>query len=345
MKAVVLEKPGDVPDSLRVVNDRPIPQPGPGEVRVNVKAAGLNPVDYKIASRGVPKWEGNYPIVLGLDVAGTIDALGEGVNPEQYPIGTRVLYHGNLSLPHGGYAEKAIVTAKAIARIPENVSFADAAALPCAGMTAYQALYRKLHILDFTMRKSILITGASGGVGGFAVQLAALSDLHPIIATCSTANISYVKSLGATHVIDYTTLKNEQDLALQIKEITGGRGVDFVLDTLSSESATGVLVNQILAFNGALVCVAGLPDFSAPGAIVPFAKAISVCEVALGGAHLSGDEPSQRDLAQMDEILAKLVAAGKLKTLISKRVSLEQVPQALAEIAGRHVRGKIIMEL
>jgi NADPH:quinone reductase len=131
MKAMVLDRLGE-PETLRVM-DLPKPEPGPGEIRVRVQAVGLNPADYKLAADGHPDW--NYPFVLGLDVAGIVDALGEGVT--EWSIGDRVFYHGDLSKP-GGYAEYAITTSHTSARIPEGVSFTEAAALPCAGMTAYQ---------------------------------------------------------------------------------------------------------------------------------------------------------------------------------------------------------------
>ena len=131
MRALILNEPGPV-ESL-CVSDVSDPQPGPGEIRVQVAAVGLNPVDYKLAGRGNPNW--CYPHVLGLDVAGTVDALGEGVT--EWRVGDRVFYHGDLSKP-GGFAELAITTAHTTAAIPDSVSFVDAAALPFdEGLSAY----------------------------------------------------------------------------------------------------------------------------------------------------------------------------------------------------------------
>lgn len=174
MKALVIDKPGS-PESLRLA-EMPQPEPGEGEVRVKVHAAGLNPADYKFMQRGFRSW--NYPFVPGLDVAGIIDEIGPGVSDWQ--VGDAVYYHGNLSKP-GGFAEEAITVARTLAPLPKNISFVEAAALPCAGWTAYQALHRKLHI---EQEQTILIQGGAGGVGGFAVQLAALAGVKAI-ATCS----------------------------------------------------------------------------------------------------------------------------------------------------------------
>ena len=136
MRALLLDQPGPV-HSLRV-DSAPDPEPGAGEVRVKVAAVGLNPVDYKLAGRGHANW--TYPHIIGLDVAGTIDAVGTEV--DGFSIGERVFYHGDLTKV-GGFAEFAITTAHTIARIPDKVSFVDAAAIPCAGLTAYQGIVRR----------------------------------------------------------------------------------------------------------------------------------------------------------------------------------------------------------
>lgn len=153
-----------------------------------------------MADSGVSSW--SYPFILGLDVAGVVDAVGAEVNDWQ--AGERVYYHGNLS-KLGGYAEYAIATAIAVAPLPQDVSFAEAAAIPCAGFTAYHALHRRLHIQP---SQCILIHGGAGGVGGFAVQLASFAGLE-VISTCSESNFDYVQQLGAKHLIDYNNARPE----------------------------------------------------------------------------------------------------------------------------------------
>ena len=325
MKALVLDKPGQ-PDTLRIT-DMPVPEPGPGEVRVKVKAVGLNPVDYKVAESGVPGWE--YPFILGLDVAGTIESLGKAV--EGWKIGDDVFYHGNLSRP-GGYAEYAIAPAHILGAKPEGVPFSEAAAIPCAGFTAYQILSRKIPVKP---EHKILIHAAAGGVGGFAVQIARNMGLE-IMATCSKRNFDYVQELGANHLIDYST----ENITQRVLDITGGRGADIVINTVDPETATADM--ERLAFGGHLACVAGLPDFSA---IEPFTKALSIHESALGGAHLSGDRKSQEDLGAMAKELMAWVQDDKISPMLSETISMEDIPEVLTRLANRHVSGKIVAEI
>lgn len=325
MKALVLDRPG-TPESL-YTSDVEQPKPGPGEVRVKVHAVGLNPVDYKLAASGFPGWD--YPMILGLDVAGVIDAVGPGV--DEWFTGDPVYYHGDLSKP-GGYSQYAVVTTRTLAWLPDGLSFTDAAALPCAGFTAYQALHRKLHVQK---DKTILIIGGAGGVGGFAVQLSKVAGLK-IIATCSRHNINFVKDLGASEIIDYQS----ENVKQAVDEITKNRGVDYIIDTVSSESATAAL--DMLAFNGAIACVAGLPDISK---ISPFEKAISIHEVALGGAYLSDDSLALDDLARIGMEFGALAAKGLVKAMVEEVVTLEEIPDALVRLSMRHVRGKIVAKI
>ncbi|HLN60296.1 MAG TPA: zinc-binding dehydrogenase [Symbiobacteriaceae bacterium] len=325
MKALVLDAPGS-PDTLRLT-ELPRPQPGPGEVLVRVHAVGLNPVDYKVAQSGHPAWR--YPFILGLDVAGTVAEVGEGVTAWQ--TGDAVYYHGDLSRP-GGYAEWAVAAAHAVAPLPDGLSFVQAAALPCAGFTAYQALYRKLHIQP---GQTVLVTGGAGGVGGFAVQLAARQGCE-VIATCSAHNQAYVKKLGAAHTVDYT----RENISERVRSLTNGRGVDAVVDTVSSASATEAA--QLLAYNGGIACVAGSPDMAVAR---PFRQAASVHGVMLGGAHLSGDRPAQEDLARMGREFGALVSAGQIDPMLHEVIRMEEIPEALVRLSQRHVRGKIVAAL
>lgn len=184
-------------------------------------------MDYKLATWGHSTWK--YPHILGLDVvlpksnrridfyqSGEVVSCGSGVPVCKFKPGDRVVYHGDLSRP-GGYAEYSSVTWRALTHIPANVSNEDAAALPCAGLTAYQALHRRLHV---KAGDSILIHGGAGGVGLFAVQLAALAGCSPVITTCSEKNNDFVRSLGATHIVNY----EKQSVVDEVAKITGGRG-------------------------------------------------------------------------------------------------------------------------
>lgn len=305
----------------------PEPEPQEGEVRVQVRAVGLNPADYKFMARGFRTWE--YPFIPGMDAVGIIDAVGPGVT--EWQVGDSVYYHGDLSKP-GGFAELAIAKAHAIAHKPENLSFPQAAALPCAGFTAYQVLYRKLHVQP---DQTILIQGGAGAVGGFGVQLAALTGLQ-VISTCLPRDFERVRQLGAAEVIDYQT----EDVAARVREISNGRGVDAIVDTVSSANATAGL--NMLAFGGGIACVAALPDFSK---LQSFGKAISVHDVALGGAHLSGDIKAQKDLARIGKELGDLASAGKIDPMVGEVIDLEGIPQGLLRLSQGLVRGKMVAQI
>ena len=325
MKALILEAPGQ-PETLKLA-DHPTPVPRSGEVRVKVAAVGLNPVDYKTAQRGVPAWQ--WPHVLGLDVAGVVDAAGESVT--RWQPGDRVFYHGDLSKP-GGYAEYAVAPGHIMTRVPDDVSFEDAAAVPCAGYTAWQILSRRIPVKAGSI---ILVHGGAGGVGGFAVQLARRLDTR-VLTTCSRENFDYVKNLGADHAIDY---KNE-DVGSRVMELTDGRGADIIINTIDEASATRDL--DLLAHGGHLASVVGLPDL---GRLERFTKAVSVHEIALGSAHLFGGKNAQADLAAMGEELITMVREERLSTLLAETVDLGSVPAALARLSRRHVKGKIVATL
>lgn len=322
MKALVLNRPG-TPDTLTLA-DIPKPRVKAGHALIEVRAVGLNPVDYKTAANGNDAW--SYPHILGLDVAGVVAETDRDNN--EFKPGDRVYYHGNLARP-GGYAEYTLAPTHILAPVPESIRFEDAAALPCAGFTALQILTRKIKPAKGGM---VLIHGGAGGVGGFAIQIARHLDLT-IITTCSQPNFEAVQALGADYCIDY----GEEDVTARILEITDGRGVDAAINTIGSDSATKDL--ERMAFGGHLACVAGLPDFTQ---IIPFTRAVSIHESALGGAHLSGDLPAQKDLGQMGREMMAMLEQEQISSMLTKKISLADVPDALTRLSNRHVRGKIV---
>ena len=177
----------------------------------------------------------------------------------------------------------------------------------------------------------MLVQAGAGGVGGFAVQLAARAGAR-VITTASAANHAYVRALGAEEAIDY----RDEDVRARVMAWTSSRGVDAVVDTISGESATAG--TKMLAFGGGLAAVAGLPDF----AQVPFQKALSIHQIMLGGAYFNGGLEAQADLGRMGEEMIGMVAAGEIDPLVSEVIGLEDIPAGLERLAGRHVRGKIV---
>ncbi|GEM00904.1 NADPH:quinone reductase [Halolactibacillus halophilus] len=325
MKALLLEEKNKVFE-MKVGNiEKPIVNKG--EILIKVIATALNPVDYQTGNQGNPNWL--YPHILGLDSAGVVEEVGEDVT--NINVGDRVVYHSDLT-KKGGFAEYGVTTAHTVSLIPKGVSFEEAAALPCAGYTAYQALFHKMSV---SKGKTILIHAGAGGVGGFAIQLAKNAGLT-VLTTASYNNHEYVKSLGADYTIDY----HKEDFAEKSLEITHGLGVDFIIDTVGRENANKSL--KALAFNGHIAFIAGAPDINKA---ISFAHPLSFHQVALGSVHQSNNAKEQRTLSQMGDHMLMLLQEGKLDALVAKVISLDEVPEALAELATRKVKGKIVAKI
>ncbi len=246
----------------------PRPQAAPGHVLIKVHAAGLNPVDYKLAEGGNANWA--YPYILGLDVAGEIVELGEGVE-DTWKVGMRVAGHGDLRFD-GCFAEYVSAPTYELALIPDDVEYTTAAGLLCSALTAYQTINRKptyeLALIpddveyttaagllcsaltayqtinrkpNLNLVRTALVHGGSGAVGGVAVQLAKMHGIT-VFTTCSTRNVDYVREhVRPDAIIDYRT----QDVDERVRELTDGRGADLIVDTVSGEEAERDLGRRI----------------------------------------------------------------------------------------------------
>lgn len=309
------------------LGDAPEPAPGPGEVRVAMRAASLNPVDWKLCAGVAPWWE--RPMIVGLDGAGVIDACGEGVSG--WAPGDRVVWHGNLN--RGGvFADFALAPAHVLSRIPEAVSFEAAAALPCAGYTAFQGLVRKARIGAGDVA---LIQGGSGGAGGFAIQIARAYGAE-VIALARPEHEAHARALGARAVLDY----RRDDLPAAVRALNGGEGADVMFEVINPGDARRSL--DLIRYNGQLVTIDPMPDLSqTPG----YTYAASIHEVALGGAYAAGHLPTQRDFAVMGDALLALLARGALSSMIAEVIPLERAPEALKRLRRREVIGKVIISL
>jgi NADPH:quinone reductase-like Zn-dependent oxidoreductase len=217
------------------VQTRPVPRPGPGEVLIRVRAAGVNPVDWKVAVR-------RQGLVAGVDVSGVIDSVGEGVTG--WRVGEQVLGFARQS---GSYAEFAVIPVNSMARKPKALTFEQAAGIPIAAETAYRSLHEAGKLAP---GQTVLIHGAAGGVGSAAVQIAKALGAR-VIGTASANNHDFLRSLGVDQVIDYRSQRFEDVV----------RKVDVVLNTVNAE--TNARSIGVLREGGTLVSIVGAPDAAA----------------------------------------------------------------------------------
>jgi synaptic vesicle membrane protein VAT-1 len=215
MREIVITRHG-APEVMEE-RERPTPDPGPGEVRIHVKAAGVNFADV-LARMGLYPDAPPPPCVAGYEVSGYVDAVGPG--PARHEVGRHVLALTRF----GGYADFAIVPADFVWNAPPNLSHTEAASIPVTFLTGVVALYR---MANLKAGESVLVHGAGGGVGVAALQLARLRR-STVIGTASAAKHNALRSLGIDHVID----PGRTDVEAEVARITGGRGVDVVLDPL-----------------------------------------------------------------------------------------------------------------
>ncbi|WP_290759327.1 MULTISPECIES: zinc-binding dehydrogenase [unclassified Exiguobacterium] len=297
------------------------PTPGEGQALIRVKTVALNPVDYKATNN--PAW--TFPHIPGVDLAGVVEQIGPGA---EVKIGDRVAIHTNLQRD-GAFAEYALVDTRALALIPEDISFTEAAAILCAGMTAYEAIVQKMNT---TGKETILIHAGAGGVGGIGIQLAKRLGLK-VATTASTENHEWVKRLVADLAIDY----KKENVTDVIRDWTNGRGADLIFNTVGRDEATADLGR--LAFSGQLAFIAGGPDQSV---VKPFTLSPSIHEVALAAAYASEDDRAIRNLGHMASELLKLVAAKELDPLVTEEIPATDIVKGLQRLSERHVRGKII---
>lgn len=324
MKAYVIAKPADTVNDIQVI-DIPIPEPDEGKVLIRIRYASLNPVDYKLIANKPHFWQ--YPYILGLDCCGEIIKIGVGCS--RFQIGDKVAVHGNLTYG-GALAEYVVHPEHVLFKVPDSFDLRLAAALPCAGLTAYQALVRKMNIQS---GRTILIQAGSGGVGSFAILIAKAFGLK-VISSCSIHNVDYVKSLGADVVIDY---KN-QHIYAEIRKLYPA-GVDYILETTNKANLQQDLA--ILAFNGQISSVVGILDSSR---ITEFKTGFGFHEVALGGAYLSKHYQSQQDLACMGSELIDLLKSSSIFPDIHK-YSFDEVSLAFNNLVDSVNCGKIVIDI
>ena len=304
--ALVMELGGI--DSLEL-GDQPDPAPAAGQVLIKVHGAGIGPWDVGFLSGGFPGLA--LPFVPGQEIAGVVEAAGDetGVHP-----GERV--YASLFPAGGGFAELALASADRLAPMPGQVSFAEAAALVIGAGTAHEGLDDRGRL---QAGETVLITAAAGGVGSAAVQIAAAMGARPL-GVASPPNHDYLRSLGASEVFDY----HAADWVQQVRAAVPG-GVDLLLD-----------------------CAGGHTRDQAIGAVRDGGRAISIVfpgPPAQLERGITGESFAAHVTRQRLEALRRLVDTGRLRPQVQAVLPLDQARQALAQVAGRHTRGKIVLQI
>lgn len=315
MKAVVIDRFGGV-DELKV-RELPDPIPGPGEIRIRVAYSGVNPVDYKIREGHlVGHLPHDFPLIPGWEAAGTVDAVGSDVGGFEF--GQAVFaYCRKPVVKMGTYAELVTVRAEAVAPVPEGLSLPVAASVPLVALTAWQSLFG---FAGLKAGESVLVNGASGGVGGYAVQFAKLVGAK-VYATCGRGNLGYVKELGADVPIDYTTA--DFGSAVLQREPAG---VDFVMDCVGGETLKQSYA--LAKVGGRLVSIVDTPE----------ASRAAERNLKAGYVFVS---PNGEELAS----IGALLAARKIVPLPIEELPIAQVAEAHRRSETRHVRGKLVLKV
>ncbi|MGH2825802.1 MAG: NAD(P)-dependent alcohol dehydrogenase [Actinomycetota bacterium] len=313
MKAFLWEKYGP-PETLRMAEvDKPAPDAD--EVLVKVLAVSVNPADWH-SLRGKPLFSrATLGLLrpkhkfLGVDIAGQVDAVGSGVT--QFKPGDEV-YANLLDHGYGGFAEYVSVPVDVMSSKPANMSFEEAAAVPMAAVTALQGLR---HHGEIQPEQKALINGASGGVGTFAVQIAKSYGAE-VTGVTSTRNLDLVRSLGADHVVDYTTT-----------DFVDGGHYDLILDTIGNQSVSDL--RRALTAGG-------------KAAVTGFTNMSNLLGVSLrGGKDIA---QVQAHVATKDlELLSELIEAGKVRSEIDRRYPFAEIPEAIAYLEQGHARGKVVV--
>ncbi len=329
MKAARIHEYG--PPDVFQIDDIPVPEVGPTDVLIQVHAASVNPIDWKIRSgvqRGIIRYK--LPHVLGLDLSGVVSAVGGKVS--KFAVGDEVYSSPNFKRD-GTYAEFTAIDESELAHKPANLSHQEAATIPLVGLTAYQCLVTKAKLQP---NERVLILAGSGGVGSFAIQLAKSLGAE-VSATCSGRNVELVTSLGADHVIDYT------------KETVHERPKDFdvVMDNLGGSERNNI--RNVLKRGGRLPTIVGGipnetkrfgPNLGSMVAIVKLAGFIISTRLIRGQkVHYVLRKANSQHLAE----ITRLIEEQKIRAVVDKVFPLDDVAEAHRYSETGRARGKIVI--
>lgn len=328
MRAIVVREFGPL-DSVKV-EDFPAPVPAPGEVLVDVHAAGVNFPDLLVVT-------GKYqilpprPFVPGKEVAGVVSAVGSGVTTCRP--GDRVL----APVEYGAFAEQAVVPADCVFPLPDCLSFVEGSAMPVVYQTAYTGLVDRAR---FEPGETVLVTGAAGGVGLAAVQIAKAMGATVLAAVSSPEKGALAKANGADHVID-TSVPNLRDaLRQQVHAVTGGRGADVILEQVGGDVFDAAL--RALAWRGRIVVI----GFA--GGRIPEIRANYLLVKNITATGLQISDYRERMPAWLREGTLEVlrhVEAGRIRPHVMATYPLAEVGRAFEAITSRRVQGKVVLSL
>ena len=298
-----------------VLMDLPAPEVGTGEVLIHVRAAGVNPFDWMVADGALEgERKHRFPLILGFDAAGVVERVGAGV--KELAEGDEVYgYLFKAVVGGGAYAEYVTAPASIVAKKPESVGFAEAAALPTPGLTAMDLV----DAVDPGEGETTFIVGATGGVGSYAVQLAVRRGAR-VIATARRENEPFVRELGAAETIDHSM----EDLVGSIL-VAHPDGIEAIVDVVSDREALGRIA-RLVKWGGNVA--SSLDAADAEG---------------LAGRGIRATNVSARPDARRLAELSRLVDAGELSVRLERIFPLERAPEALEESRTGHVRGKLVL--
>jgi NADPH2:quinone reductase len=310
--------------------DCPTPVPRPLDVRIEVHAAAINPIEWKIR-KGAFKEGRPLPFVPTYDLSGRFVEIGSEAANLGLKIGDDVYAMANI-LRDGAAAEFVCVDARTVAPKPRSIDFLHAAAMPLATLTAWEALYDRAAL---AAGETVLIHGGGGGVGHLAIQLAKLRNCRVITTASRHETLQLCRQLGADEVIDYA----KQNVAAAVKELTAGKGCQVIFDTVGGPTADQS--PALLAVGGRIVTIVGTPITT--GSKDLFIKGGTLLCQFVSGVHVHGQDPSRHG-----EILrqaAQLVDAGKLRPHVGAVFPLSELANAHRLAETKHVTGKIAIRV
>ncbi len=325
MRAWRVNELGHPSQSLRL-EEVADPVPGPGQVMIGVEAGTINFADILLC-QGIYQDRPGVPFTPGLETSGLVEAVGAGVD---LAIGARVA--GMAALPHGGYAERALIRAGTALEMPKDLPASDATVLYSTYQTAHVGLH---HRGALQAGEWLLVHSGAGGVGSAAVQLGVAAGARVIATAGATAKVDHCLALGAHHAIDYSTA----DLHATIMEITEGRGVNVAFDPVGG--SVGDATRRCMAWEGRLVVVG-----FASGTIPSYpANHVLVKNYAVVGLHWGayGEHGGRHVMEKAHAALLGLYRAGAIKPDISGIVGMDQVPEALRALEAREITGRLVL--